>query len=215
MKSKHIALFLLFGIYHLAFGIPRVFADTCTTQYGTTVCQPHNLLVNKQVKNPTTGVFVENLGTTDAVFSPGSDVSYRLIIKNESGETFSPVTVKDTLPEFTTFIAGPGTFDKTTRVLTFTLENLIAGETRTVEILARVLDKSAFRAGKSFFCVTNYVHVSAPARPDGDDDSAQACIQTEVLGAKTLPVAGFNDMVLFLPFMGVGLSGIALMLKKK
>src|SRR3989344_1582009 len=214
MKFKQIILSLFLLPFSFLLLPSLVKADTCTTQYGTTVCQPHNLLVNKQVKNPTTGVFVENLGTTDAVFSPGSDISYRLIIKNESGETFNPVSVKDTLPEFTTFIAGPGTYNKDTRELTFTLENLIAGETRTVEILARVMDKSAFRAGKSFFCVTNYVHISAPARPDGDDDSAQACIQTEILGAKTLPVAGFNDLALLLPFAGIGLSGIALLMKR-
>ena len=219
MKSKYIAL-SLFLLPFTFFLFPSLAKAECTTQYGggqysSTGCTPNDLLVNKEVANPITGSFVENLTTTDATFSPGSDVLFRLTIKNQSGETFNPVTVKDVLPDFLTFVAGPGVYDKTNKTLTFTLENLIAGETRRIEIMTKVLDKSAFPAGKSFFCVTNYVKITAPARPDGDDDTAQACIQTSVLGAKTLPVAGFNDMALLLPFMGVGLSGIALMLKKK
>lgn len=109
-------------------------------------------------------------------------------------------------------MAGPGTFDKPSNTLTFALENVIAGETRTVELLVKVVDKSAFPGGKSFFCVVNGVNVSALNRNDGD--TSQLCIQTEVLGATTLPAAGFNDLLLLLPFVGVGLGGFALLKKK-
>ncbi len=211
MNTKNIALFLLPFIFCL---LPlRVNAETCTTQYGgTTTCVPSELTINKQVKNPVTNVFVENLTSTDPAFSPGNDVLFKLTIKNGSGETFNPVTVKDTLPTFLTFVAGPGTFDKPSNTLTIKLENVIAGETRTVEILAKVLNSRAFPAGKSFFCVTNAAAVSALNRTDSD--TAQLCIQTQVLGVTTLPVAGFDDLLLLLPFAGVGLGGLALLRKK-
>lgn len=190
----------------------QVNAQSCTTQYGgTTTCQPTDLIINKEVKNPLTGVFVENLSSTDATFSPGAEVHFRLIIKNTSGETFSPVTVKDVLPDFLTFEAGPGTYDKASRTLTFTTDNLIAGESRSFEIVVRVENKAA---NQSLFCVTNYAIVTAAARPAGDDDTAQLCIQTRVLGVTTLPVAGFDDLVLLVPFAGLGLGGFALLRKK-
>lgn len=219
--KKYIAGFLFsFIIYHLApalpaggFGIPSAMAQTCTTQYGgTTTCAPTDLTVNKQVKNPVTNFFVENLSTTDPAFSPGNEVLFKLTIKNASGETFNPVTVKDTFPSYLTFVAGPGTYDKPSNTLTFQLKNVIAGETRAIELLAKVSDKSAFPAGKSFFCVTNLANVSALNRKDSD--TAQLCIQTQIMGATTLPVAGFDDLLLLLPFAGVGLGGLALLRKK-
>lgn len=212
MIKKNIALSLFvftFVIWHLAFGIPRAYADMCTTQYGgTTTCQPSDLTVNKQVKNPDVDSFVENLTTTDHTFPPGSDVLYRLIVKNSSGETFDPVTVKDTLPSYLEFVAGPGTYNKDTKVLEFKLEKMIAGESRTIEVLARVVSANQFPSGKSLFCVTNVAEVSALNRRDSD--SAQACLQNGER-VTTLPVAGFNDIMVLLPFLGVGLGGIALL----
>lgn len=197
----------------LALLAPKAMAQTCTTQYGgTTTCVPADLTINKQVKNPVSNIFVENLSSTDPAFSPNTEVLFKLTIKNASGETFNPVTVKDTFPAYLTFVAGPGTYDKAANTLTFQLENLIAGETRTQEVLAKVVDTGAFPKGKTFVCVTNAASVSALNRTDGD--TAQLCIQTEVLGATTLPVAGFNDLLILLPFVGMGLGGIALLRKK-
>lgn len=209
MKKIISAFLLSFAFFLLA---SPVLADMCTTQYGgSTTCVSSDLTVNKQVRNPVTNNFVENLSSTDPAFSPGSQVLFRLIIKNTSGQTFNPVAVKDTLPSYLTFVAGPGTYDKSSNVLTFNLDNVIAGETRTIEILAQVKDKSAFPNTNSFFCVTNAAYVSSLNR--NDSDTAQLCIQTSLMGATTLPVAGFDDLLLILPFMGVWLGGIA-MLKK-
>jgi uncharacterized repeat protein (TIGR01451 family) len=210
MKSKHIATYLFFVLCSLFIAAGQVHADTCTTQYGgTTTCVPTDLTVNKEVRNPINNVFVENLGTGDKLFKTGDEVTYRLTIKNASGETFNPVTVHDVLPPYLTFVAGPGTYNKDNRTLTFTLENLIAGETRQVEILARVVD---LPNDKSVFCVENKADVSALNRYD--DDTAQVCLGTNVLGS-TLPVAGFDDFALLLPAVGVALSGIVMLKGKK
>jgi uncharacterized repeat protein (TIGR01451 family) len=137
-------------------------------------------------------------------------VLFRLTVKNASGETFDPVTVRDTFPSEMTFISGPGTYDVGSNTLTFTLEKVVAGESRTVEILAKV--KSNVSSGKS--CFVNSAHVSASARPAGADDTAQLCIQTDVLGATTLPVAGFNDLIAILPFAALGFGGITLLRRR-
>ncbi|MCL4360012.1 DUF11 domain-containing protein [Patescibacteria group bacterium] len=211
---KHIAFTLVAVLASFAFLLATpVKADQCTTDYGgTTTCTPSDLVISKAVKNPITGQFVANLTSTDATFSPGSEVDFRLTVKNTSGQTFDPVTVKDIFPNYLTFVAGPGTFDSSTNTLTFTLNNLIAGETRTVGVVGKVVDASRFPAGENFFCVVNTAEVSALNR--NDQSTSQLCIATSVLGATTLPVAGFNDLLVLLPFLGMGLGGFALITKK-
>jgi uncharacterized repeat protein (TIGR01451 family) len=214
MNTNYKTLATSFVLAVMATFVPTVSAyTTCTTQYGgNEVCQPSNLTLDKQVKNPVGDVFVENLTTTDHTFTPGSDVMYRLIIKNGSGETFNPVTVRDTLPAYLEFVSGPGTYNSDTRVLEFKLDNVIAGETRTVEILARVVGADKFPAGKSLFCVVNVAEATAANRRDSD--SAQVCLRNGEV-ARNLPVAGFNDLMILLPFAGVGLGGVALLKGKK
>jgi hypothetical protein len=111
------------------------------------------------------------------------------------------------------FVSGPGTYNKDSRVLEFKMENLIAGETRTVDLIAKVVNASAFPAGKSLFCVVNVAEVRALNR--FDTDSAQACLQNGPVTVTTLPVAGYTDMMLLLPFAGVGLAGFSILQGKK
>jgi uncharacterized repeat protein (TIGR01451 family) len=216
MKSKYIAMMLLSlagALFLLAKGVS---AQECVTQYGGTnygtPCQPVDLTVNKLVQHPTTsGVFVENLTSNDPSYSAGSEILFKMTIKNSSGETFHPVTVRDVLPEHLTFVSGPGTYDTSSRTLTFTMDNLVAGESRTVEILTRVVNVATDAA---LLCESNFVKVTAPARPNGDEDTSQFCVQTQVLGVTTLPVAGYNDLLVILPFAAAGLGGIALLKKR-
>ncbi len=212
MNTKNIILTLLSIVAFVAFVTPKAYADVCTTQYGgETTCVPSDLTINKQVRSANGNTFVENVSASDPTFAPGSEVLYKLIIKNSSGETFNPVYVKDVLPSYLTFVSGPGTYDSATRTLTFELKEVYAGETRTIEVMARVASTDYFN-GKSFVCFTNYAEVRALNR--FDSDTAQICLQNKVLGVTTLPVAGFNDLTVLLPFAGVGLAGFALLRRK-
>ena len=183
--------------------------------YGNGTTPPANLTVNKYVKNPITNGFVDNLGSKDPTFSPGSIVTFRLAVKNSSGETFNPVEVVDQFPDYLTYVGSSvqGTYDAGKHRLVMKLENLIAGENRDIEVTAKVADRNAFASDRSFFCVSNYSKVTAPARPDGDDDTAEFCITTRVGGADNLPVAGFNDIYAMIPFLS--LWGIGLIILKK
>jgi len=217
MKTNNIILSIAAFVIAASMFAPSVKADMCNTQYGgTTECKPSDLTINKQVKYPINrdvNPFVENLTTTDPTFAADSEVSYRIIVKNGSGETFN-AEVKDFLPPYMTFIAGPTgmTYDETNRTLFVKLENLIAGETRSFDIRAKIVGANAFPSGKSLFCVTNVAEVKALNR--FDSDSAQACIGNGTIGVTKLPVAGFQDLAVILPFLGVGLGGVVLLKKK-
>ena len=216
MNSKHIALALLFSIYHLAFGIGRVAAQSCTTQYGgTTTCVPTDVTINKQVRDPINmNLFRENITAGDTAYAPGSEVEYKLTVRNGSKQTFTTATVRDILPDQLDFVAGSGTYNTSTRTLTFTITNFTPGQTVTERILARVKDTSAFLpTNQSLFCnIANRADVTAGDR--SDNDQASLCVQTKILGATTLPVAGFDDLMIILPFVGTALGGLVLLKKK-
>lgn len=217
MTSKHFATSLSIAILALTVFVPSVQAQECVTQYGgNVVCPPTDLSINKQVAQPVvskggvtaSSTFVENLGSTNP-FGPGAEVLYRLVVKNTGSVTLNPVTVKDVLPQHLTFVSGPGSYDANTRTLTIVMNDLTAGESRTVELLTKVVDAAQFPTNQNTFCITNYAEARGGNR--FDDDTAQVCLAA----APNLPVAGFNDLALMLPFAGVGLSGLALLKGKK
>jgi len=216
MNKLKTALSLAFMSLLLTATAQAVNADSCTTQYGNgqygTTCVPTDVTINKQVKNPISLVFVENLGPTDEKFSPGAEVHFKLIVHNASSQDWSNVTVRDTLPQYLSYVAGPGSYDTNSKVLTTDLENVKVNESREIEILAKVDGAGSFAKDKSLFCVVNHAEVKTDSRTD--EDTAQLCIQTQVLGVTTLPVAGFDSFALLIPFTGIGLTGLALLKKR-
>lgn len=194
------------------------------TQYGTTTC-PQNLVVNKLVRNPITGSYVENLLDGDAAYSPRSEVIYEVRITNSSNTDFDRVQVEDTVEAE---LRNPRVVDVSQvetietpdqQTLRFVVRNVKAGETRTVLVKAEVVSDVKVEAGKSRKCeITNKVKVET-SNQQPDEDTADLCVVTpgaeEVLGAVTLPKAGLADLGPMLPFMGMTITGIALFIKKK
>lgn len=208
---KYIAIALAAFLSILAFATP-VAASGCTDSYGnSTNCTPKDLNLDKTVLNPITNTYVDNLSATQTTFAVGDEIHFKIVIKNNSGETFAPVRARDVLPEFLDFVSGPGTYTAIGRHLDFQIDTLPAGTSQTFEVVAKV---NALASDKPLFCTTNYAVASSDARPNGDDDTAQICIGKYTIGATNLPVAGFNDYLLLVPFMGLGLGGFALLRKK-
>lgn len=217
MKSNFLLFTLLLVIGYCALSIPKAFAQSCTNSYGSTVeCPPNHLVVNKTVRHPTNmTLFVENLTSNDTAYSPLDTVEYDIAVSNTSNVDYSQVTVSDTLPNYLTFSGGPGTYNSTTRVLTFTLQNVRAGTTIHTRFTAKIAATNAFPAANDITCdIQNYVRVTGP---DGqtDDDTANLCVQTKVLGATTLPVAGFSDFASTLPFAAAAAMGALLLIQRK
>jgi uncharacterized repeat protein (TIGR01451 family) len=216
MKSKHIIFSAsLVALLATAFAQP-VIADGCTNQYGATVtCPTNNLSVNKRVRTPNNMyVFVENLTSNDPAYSPSDLVEYDIAVSNSSSVNYSEVTVTDTLPAGLTFEAGPGSFDRASNTLTYTITDLAAGATVHSRFTARVKDAAAFGNADITCDVKNDVKVKGP-QGQTDEDTASLCVQTKVLGATTLPVAGFDDHTQTLAFAAVGLMGLSFLILNK
>ena len=148
---------------------------------GQTCVQVGNVVINKTVKNPQTGSFVDNLSINDPKFAPASSVTFNITVANTGSSTINKVTVKDTLPQFVSFTSGPGSFDSNTKVLTFDVSDLKAGETKTFTIVAKITDAGQLPADQGITCVVNQALATAENGQQSSDNS-QFCIQKPVLG---------------------------------
>jgi uncharacterized repeat protein (TIGR01451 family) len=225
-KTNALILSISLAAVVAVFGATKVHADgNCITQYGGsqygTNCTPNDLVINKEVQKvgiqnlDGSPVYAENLSVSDTLPAPGNFTTFRLTVKNTSGQTFDPVTVKDIFPPYMSYISGgpSGTvYDPSTRTMTATLNNLIAGESRQMIIVAKVADASSFPAGQSTFCVVNTANVSSLDR--FDQDTAQVCLNAKGVTPAVLPKAGVDSLLLMVPFAFLGLAGMGLATKK-
>lgn len=219
--KKHLIVTLTFIAATLAV-TSNALAEPCSNQYGTgsygsTPCTPTDLSVNKKVKTPIEPFsFVENLNENDLKYSPDTDVFFSIAVTNSGNETFEEVTVTDFLPPhiISAKVADElnGSYNSSDRKLEFKLKNLIPNETRTVEVTAH-LAKTGYDTNRNVECVINKAEVSSENRTNSD--TSQFCIQTNILGTTTLPSAGLEDYALLMPFLGMGILGAVLMLKKR
>ncbi len=197
MKKFAYFLFILLGLVASAAFQPEYVASAgCSSLYGTygagVECPPEvRILLDKKVKNPSNGSYVDNLGTGDYKFAAGDTVVYQLMVENTGNRDLENVTVSDVLPDLVRFVSGPGTYNGDTRTVAFTISKLNAGEKRYFDITVKVVDMASLPKDKSLFCVIN--SAKAKVGDNEDSDTAQVCIEKKVLGAPELPKAGPAD----------------------
>lgn len=222
MNSKYISMFVTVAALMSFATFSPVYADTtCTGQYGQTVpCAPTNLNINKQVQDPVSGNYVQNITTTK--FSQGDKVNFKLVVTNNSGETFHGVTVDDTMPSNVivddidmTYTDRDGkkpmTITSDKKSVKFTINELAAGQSQTLYIMAHLVGPYST---EDTFCRDNWATVIGNERPAGDRTFARFCVANKVGTATTLPVAGVEDLIYVLPFALSGIGGLALLKKR-
>ena len=128
--------------------------------------------------------------------------------------------VRDTLPSYLTYVSGPDgddveniSYDSGSRVLYFEVVDLEEDETRDFYFKAKVVSEGSLPDGS--VCVVN--HVKAEANDRIDEDTAQICIKSKVLGVTVMPPTGANDsLVILMEALGmVVLGGLTLKAAKK
>jgi hypothetical protein len=177
----------------------------------------YSLLIDKMVAKPgtqkgETAQYVDNLSPSDPRFSPSQDVWFKIKVKNTANVALQAVEVKDYVPEYILPIEGPGKWDPQTRTLTWNAGNFAVDEEKTYYLKMRVYEQKLLPADKGLFCIVN--KASAKNNVAYDEDTAQICIEKQVLGVAQVPTAG--------PEMGLALLAgnlltltIGLQLKKR
>ena len=191
------------------------------------------LSINKVVKNPKTGEFVDNLGINDPKYQPDNTVSFQLTITNTSNQSIESIKIKDFLPDHLTFSAGPGSYDSKTKTLILGLDKLESQESRTYTIQAKADKADKLPSDQGIVCVTNRAQAIRNETKGGreiveSEDSSQLCIENPVLPATTkgglkvfpqpqtskTPATGPEALAL-IPLIGSAFGGLALRLKSK
>lgn len=166
-----------------------ILAASYASASAATICQPiygggpscvttGNVSVNKRVVDPSNGNLVDNLGINDTKFAPESTVTFQIAVTNTGNNQIGDVQVKDIFPQFVTFASGVGNFDSNSKVLSFDVNNLNPGETRTFNLIGKIATANDLPVNSGIVCVVNQATAKDANDPNGPStDNAQICIQ--------------------------------------
>ncbi len=200
---------------------PTVHAQSCTNQYGgTQTCPSPFVTINKMVWSPSGSAWVDNLDSTqpfvpadkDAKGETKSVVKFLLKVTNSNpNRTYKAGEIKitDNFPYFLRLISGRGTVEGSS-VSFVNPEDIAPGETKQFTYEFQVKPSKEI-PGPTSVCMKN-IGVVSGADTLGNEDKAQICFGD--IPAKQLPVAGFNDTALLIPFIALAASGLILATRK-
>jgi len=226
-KLLKLALLSIFSVAIFSAAASTALADEgCTPIYGggQTCPPPGNISIDKTVQNPENGVFVNNLTVNDPKYSPNQSVSFKVVVTNTTSAKISKVTINDVFPSYLTFESGPGSYDSGKNTLTFTLDNLNGGESRTFDLKAKVTDSANIPFTNGVVCVVNQA-IGTTSDNKTAQDNSQLCIKKETITKGGLPVAPAPkvtatpatgpEMLPLLALLPGGLAGLILRKRSK
>jgi len=205
MKNK-ILLMILSTALIMAFSA-KVVSARCVEQYGGgETCYEGELRLDKVVKNPSTGTYVDNLYSSDPNFSADQEVWFKLNIKNTGSDDLNDVEVKDKFPNYVLFVSGPGSWNDTDKTLVWKIDHLSPSESKDYEIKGKIVGEGSLPTGSGTYCVTNY----GEAKKDNKSasDTSQLCITKKVLGITTMPKTGSNLILAAILLVSAFIFGI-------
>lgn len=163
-------------------------------QYGQYGCGQYGcpvgkgvVLVDKLVRDPKTGEYVDNLGLVDSKYRADNAVFFRIVVQNVGDATLSRIDVVDYLPSYVKYVSG-GSYDPATRQVRFSFDNVLAGEKRSTVLQVRVVSLDELPTAKSIVCPVNQV-VASSTQDGSSEDTAQFCVERQVMAEK-VPAAG-------------------------
>ena len=171
-----------------------------TTAYADYGCQPiygggqtcvtqGNLLVNKTVENPSTGAFVDNLSVNDPKYNPSQTINFQISVTNTGNSVISQAAIVDTMPVYVAFVSGPGSYNATTKQLTFQVMNLNPNETRVFTLEGQVDNSNGLPSNQTVTCDVNQV-TGTGDNGQTSSDNAQFCIQNSTPTTPTTTKGG-------------------------
>jgi uncharacterized repeat protein (TIGR01451 family) len=220
--KKLITLSIVFAFAALLINVQSVNADCKALYGGGEECPPsHNFNIDKKVQTPGkgAGAYVDSLSVNDPKYSPNQNVTFRLVVTNTGNQTIPTLTVVDTFPQYLTYVSGEGSYNSGNRTLTFNISNLEAGKSREFIIVAKLANENMLPSDKATICLVN--HASVTDNSNQNTDSAQFCVQKQVLGkvfpapdVKSQPATG-PEMIALIGLIPAALAGFALRKRTK
>lgn len=197
MKIRAITIFVLALATVVTVANKPAFADEgAYGQYGQYPTASQTILMDKMVAYDVASKgaventdYVDNLSVSDYHFKPNQQVYFKLKVKNTSDNKLTDVVVTDTLPDYVTFVDGDGTYNKDDNSVTVKAGDLDANQEKNFYITTKILNQDQLPSDKGIVCMTNKSSVNTDQGAT-DGDTAQFCVEKEVLGVQNVPATG-------------------------
>lgn len=143
----------------------------CQTIYGGGGSCEQNapVTINKQVQNPESLAFVENLIPTDPQIKGGQAITFKLTITNPTNAAVNNIVVDDIFPPYITYTDGEGTYDGTDKILHITLDQLKSKEVKTFIVKGQVSANTELPNDILKLCVINQARATADNKVSQDN----------------------------------------------
>lgn len=165
----------------------QAYAQTpsCTLLFGggQTCVQDRDFSVNKQVQEPGSKDFRDNLTATSNRFTSGQTITFRITIKNTANGDLSNLTITDTIPRHLTYTKGDGTFDKSNQTFSAKIDKLEKGKSKTLTLVTTVITADKLPSVPSPLCLSN--QASAKVGNKTSTDITTFCVNNEKPTAQT------------------------------
>jgi uncharacterized repeat protein (TIGR01451 family) len=146
-------------------------------------------------------------------YKPNQIICFQIKVKNTSNVLLTDVRVSDTLPAYIAPLEGPGSFNSSTRLISWSAGDFAPNEERVYFMKVQIYNTVSLPADKGLFCLTNKAEVWGPNTYD--DDYAQFCVEKQVSPVPpAVPSAGPEMGVLLLTGESIML-GLGIYLKKR
>ena len=205
-------------------------ARECYTPYGgQEICTDYNprLEVNKQIYNPDTKNYQDNIKKDDHTFEKSDRIYFKIKVKNTGDVEIKNINLVDQMPSILEYSSGDGDDNSDGTKVEFDDFDLKPGESETFEFSAKV-KSTGIDSENDVACVSNVAKAKGERKDNGekedDADYANFCVEMRkgrVLSSKEriarLPTTGFIDLntvlvgstSLGLILLGFGLRKIA------
>ncbi len=190
MKQLFTALFIFSAYLTFAQTANAAGTVTCQPIYGggQTCIQAGNVAIDKKIAHPKTNSLVDTLTINDDKFAPESVVTFQLAVTNTGGSKINRIQVRDVFPQYADFSAGVGNYDSGNKTLTFEVNDLNPNETRTFNLVGKVVTASALPVDRGVVCIVNQAIAKDMANSGQESrDTAQLCIQKDLPVTVTQP----------------------------
>ena len=179
IKKPFASLMFAFLFYVLC-ALPASAAGTYG-QYGGETTQG-KVLVDKLVRNPQSGEYVDNLGLSDPKYFAENAVFFKIVVQNTGGSTLSSIKVEDILPAYVSYVSG-GSYNPASRIVVFTFQDVKPGERKSEILQLKAYPEVKLPGSKTIVCPTNKV-IAYAVENGSDEDTAQFCIEKRPMAAR-------------------------------
>ena len=176
-------------------------------QYYSEGNQNKAISVDKKIRSVSDGGdYSNNIEKNTKLFFDGDVVEYSISIENIGSQTLNNIQVIDSLPTNLSLIFNPGTFDKTSNKITWSINPLKSAEVKTYLIRAKIIDSTKLNiAINDAVKLTNVVDVRSDT---GKSDSDNASFY---VGKGSIPKTGNGALIIqTILVLGTGTGGFYL-----